>query len=191
MDGRDKALLPLGGQPLIARVAKRLAPQVDRLLINANGDAERFSGLGLPVVADSTSEFEGPLAGILAGMTWAATNVPAARWIATVPADTPFFPRDLVARLRAARADANTIALARSNRTIHQVVALIPMMLRANLRAWLAATDNRAVKAWLASVATVAVDFPSEPGFDPFFNINTPEDLARAEEMAALGTRSG
>src|SRR5215212_8394605 len=96
MDGRDKALLPLAGRPLIGHILERLAPQVDRVVINANGNAVRFAAFGLPVVADPRETFEGPLAGILAGMIWAGPSAPTARWVATVPADTPFVPRDLV-----------------------------------------------------------------------------------------------
>jgi molybdopterin-guanine dinucleotide biosynthesis protein A len=185
MGGRDKALLPLARRPLIGHVLERLAAQVDRVVISANGDAGRFAAFGVPVVADARETFEGPLAGILAGMTWAGSNSPMAQWIATVPADTPFVPRDLVSRLRAAVADAHSIAIARSNGTLHQVVAVIPIALRQNLETWLRETGDRAVKAWLATVPTVAVDFPSELGVDPFFNINTLEDLARAEAALA------
>jgi molybdopterin-guanine dinucleotide biosynthesis protein A len=185
MAGTDKALLPLAGRPLIAHVVARLAPQVEHLIVNANGDPARFAEFGLPVVPDATDDFAGPLAGILAGMTYAARTWPRARWVATMPADTPFFPPDLVARLRAAT-DSRTVAVATSADTQHHVVALLPLVLRVELAARLARSEDRSVGRWLATQSTAAVDFPeAAPGVDPFFNVNTPDDLARAEALVA------
>src|SRR5262245_49607248 len=102
MGGVAKGLLALGGRPVLANVIERLAPQVGRMVINANGDPERFAGFGLPVVADTMADYPGPLAGVLAGMRWAQANAPAARWIATAAGDAPLLPTDLVARCLAA-----------------------------------------------------------------------------------------
>ncbi len=186
MGGGDKGLTLLGGRPILARVIERLCPQVGPLLLNANGDPARFAPFGLPVVADATEGFAGPLAGILAGMMWARRSAPGVRFIATVPADTPFFPRDLVARLRPVATGAHTIVVARSRGEVHPVIALFPVALLEAAAERLLASTNRSVKAWLATQTTVAVDFPDrEDGGDPFFNVNTPADLAEAERAVA------
>jgi len=184
MGGGDKSLALLCGRSLAAHVVGRLTPQIGRLALNANGDPARFAGLGLPIVADAGPELAGPLAGFLAGMTWAAGDA-ATRAIVTTPADTPFIPRDLVARLRVAVPDDGTIAVARSRGALHPVVALLPLALREDLAAWLGRTSDRAVRTWLARHRWVAVDFADDAaGADPFFNVNTPEDLSLAAEIA-------
>ena len=115
MGGGDKPLRAVGGKPMLARVIERLAPQVERIVINANGDPARFAAYGLPVVPDTVEGFAGPLAGILAGMRWSQANLPEARFMVSVAADTPFFPKDLVARLsEGCGQDERTIALAAS-----------------------------------------------------------------------------
>src|SRR5262245_50199392 len=119
MGGGDKGLLDLAGKPMLAHVIERLAPQVGRMIINANGDPARFARLGLPVVPDTVPDFAGPLAGVLAGMRWSMANAPAARWIATAAGDAPLLPTDLVVRSLAALQDrpgaiAGAIALAQS-----------------------------------------------------------------------------
>jgi len=183
MGGADKSLADLGGKPLIAHAAGRLRPQVDRLVVNANGDAARFAFLELPVVTDGDGGYSGPLAGILAGMDWALPNAPSARWIATVAVDTPFIPSDLVATLHAASGDAATIRLAASNGRTHQVIGLWPTTLRDDLSAWLQSGPSKAVRDFLSTRPHIAVDFDTRAGLEPFFNINTPDDLVRARGM--------
>src|SRR5690606_18373365 len=95
MGGGDKCLLDLAGKPLLAHVIERLEPQVSGLVLNANGESSRFDAFGMQVIPDGIEGFAGPLAGVLAGMTWAAVNDPAARWVVTAASDTPFFPTDL------------------------------------------------------------------------------------------------
>ena len=187
MGGEDKALLPFGGKPLIAHVAERFLPQVDRLVVNANGDPARFGFLHLPVVADADDSYAGPLAGILSGMDWAAANVSGAAWIATVAADMPFIPPDLVSRLLSASTDPAIIRIAATAGRRHQVTALWPVALRPVLASWLRQDNSRAVVDWIASQQSVAVPFEMEGGRDPFFNINTPDDLERARALAAPG----
>jgi molybdopterin-guanine dinucleotide biosynthesis protein A len=185
LGGDDKALVTLAGRTLIDRAIERLSPQVEHLIVNANGDPARFDGLALPVVPDMTEDFAGPLAGILAGMMYAAKTWPRARWITTLPVDTPFFPKDLVARLRAG-VDGRTIAVARSGGVQHHAVTLVPLVLRGQLALRLARSKDRSVRGWLATQSTAAVDFPdTAPGVDPFFNVNTPDDLKRAEGLIA------
>jgi molybdopterin-guanine dinucleotide biosynthesis protein A len=187
MGGGDKCLEPLGGKPLLGHVLARLKPQVADMIISANGDPARFASFGLPVVADSESEFAGPLAGIEAGLVWTAANRPEVSWVVTVPGDTPFIPGDLVARLVAARSGA-TMAVARSETGVHPVVGLWPVSMASDLRVALA-DGFRKVSRWAEMQgAAEAVFAPTEIGgrrVDPFFNINRPEDLAAAKALLA------
>lgn len=185
MGGGDKGLLDLGGQPILTRVAARLAPQVAGMALNANGDPARFARFALPVLPDTVAEFPGPLAGVLAGLDWAADQ--GADSIVTVAADTPFFPADLTPRLILAAQEAQTsIALAatadQDGRVWrHPTFGLWPVALRDDLRA--ALQDGlRKVVAWTDRHGGTTALFPS-PGIDPFFNVNTPEDLAMAQTL--------
>ncbi len=180
MGGGDKGLLRLAGRPILTHVADRLEPQVASLALNANGDPARFAGFGLPVIPDSIEGFAGPLAGVLAGLDWAAGE--GADHIVTAAADTPFFPADLVPRLMlAAEENDKPIALARTTGGRHPTFGLWPVSLREDLRAALL-EGTRKVVAWTDAHGTAYADFPS-PGIDPFFNVNTPDDLAEAEAM--------
>lgn len=185
MGGTDKALVAIAGTPLIARVAARLAPQVGVMAINANGDAGRFDALGLPVFADTIGGHAGPLAGVLAAMRFATRHDMTFTHVATAATDTPFFPEDFVARLAAIATTPDTIAMATSDGNRHPVFALWPTALADDLERWLAETDTFKVMAWVKRHRFAPVDFPPLPdGTDPFFNINTPEDLAAAERLA-------
>ncbi len=184
MGGGDKALLQLAGRPLLAHVIERAAPQVSSLVINANGDPARFASFGLDVVADPVKGFAGPLAGVLAGMDWAHANHPDASHIATIATDTPFFPRDFVERLTEAIESGVDMACASSAGRHHPVFGLWPVALRQDLRSALVDEEIRKVDLWTARYKLAAVDFPAEP-YDPFFNANRPEDLARAEAILA------
>ncbi len=184
MGGGDKGLLPLGGATILDQVVRRLAPQVDALALNANGDPARFAAFGLPVVADADDERPGPLAGVLAGLDWAAGQ--GADAIVTAAADTPFLPTDLVARLAEAAAAARApIALAATREegrlVRHPTFGLWPVALRDDLRTALAA-GTRKVVIWTDrhGAAEAVFDAPQA-----FFNVNTPEDLQAARRMAA------
>ena len=180
MGGGDKGLLPLGDSTILGHVIERLAPQVDALALNANGDPDRFSEYAVPVLADSIEGFVGPLGGVLAGLDWAADR--GATHIVTAAADTPFFPGDLVPRLlSAAENQGKPIALARTQDGRHPTFGLWPVDLRDDLRRALAG-GLRKVVLWTDSHGTAYADFPSD-GFDPFFNVNTPEDLERARKI--------
>lgn len=194
MGGGDKALLDLGVKPMLSHVIERFQPQVCALALNANGDPARFDAFGLPVVADTIGGFVGPLAGVLAGMRWAAANAPAARWVASVSGDAPFLPLDLVARLAAATAGkGNAIAIAESGDEVHPVIGLWPVGLADDLDAALR-SGLRKVLHWTDKHGTVpvrfeAIDAGGEP-VDPFFNANTPEEMCEARRlMARMGTR--
>ncbi|WP_321341641.1 molybdenum cofactor guanylyltransferase MobA [Breoghania sp.] len=183
MGGCDKPLLPLGGKTLMAHLIATLEPQVDTVMLNANGDPERFSRFELPVAADPVEGFVGPLAGVLAGMRWAQANAPEARYIVSAASDTPFFPDDLVLRLLEGVGDEPGIAIAASGGNRHSVFGLWPVDLADDLAAWLSGDNPRKVLAWVERHRNLFVDFPLRDGADPFFNINTPEDLAIAERM--------
>ena len=187
MGGGDKGLLTLGGTTLLNRVIDRIAPQVTDLALNANGNPDRFGMLGLPVLPDPVPGFPGPLAGVLAGLDWAAGL--GAETVVTVAADTPFFPQDLVSGLvRESRGMAHPLVLAatldRANkRSRHPTFGLWPVALRDDLRNTLA-TGLRKVVLWTDRHGGREALF-SPNGTEPFFNVNTPGDLAVAEEMVA------
>lgn len=180
MGGGDKGLLTLGGTTILEHVIDRLSPQVERLALNANGDPSRFGHLDLPVFSDSVGGFAGPLAGVLAGLDWAAET--GATHVVTAAADTPFFPADLVPRLMlAAEDEGKPIALARTENGRHPTFGLWPVALRDDLRA--ALQDGlRKVVLWTDRHGTAMADFPTGR-FDPFFNVNTPDDLAEAQRL--------
>lgn len=185
MGGGDKNLRLIAGKPILDHVIDRAKPQVDRLALNANGDPARFARFGLPVIADSVTGFAGPLAGVLAGLDWAAQHLPDAELVASFATDAPFLPRDLVRRLVVALEEGGfDLACAQSNGQVHPVFGLWPLSLRDDLRAALAAGERK-VDRWTARFKLVEVEFLAEP-VDPFFNANRPEDLAEAERLAAL-----
>jgi molybdenum cofactor guanylyltransferase len=183
MGGGDKALRPLAGIALLDRVIERLRPQVDALVLNANGDPARFARFALPVVADSVPGFVGPLAGVLAGLDWTAENRPDCPFVASVATDAPFLPTDLVARLAEgldeARAD---LACAASGGRSHPVFGLWPVRLREDLRHALVEEGIRKVDLFTARHSLVTVAFSDQP-VDPFFNANRPEDFAAATAL--------
>jgi molybdopterin-guanine dinucleotide biosynthesis protein A len=175
MGGADKALLDLAGRPLLGSLAAALWPEVAALAISANGDPDRFASFGLPVLADGALAGEGPLAGLLAGLDWAAML--GAEALLTVPGDTPFLPPGLAARLAPAP------AWARRAGRLHPLVALWPIACAEALAGMLAASHGRAVRDFGARIGMRPVDF-SPDGEDPFFNINTEADLAAARVRA-------
>jgi molybdenum cofactor guanylyltransferase len=190
MGGGDKPLLAIGGVSMLARVIERLRPQVERMILNANGDPARFARYELPVVPDTIQGFAGPLAGIHAGMRWSAVNLPEARFVVSVAADTPFFPSDLVTRLsEGCGRDERTIALAASPVGTHPVFGLWPVKLANDLEQFLAGGESGKILDFADRYMRLNVPFddvvlPNGKTVDPFFNVNTPEDAARAEKVA-------
>lgn len=182
MGGGDKGLRMVAGQRLLDHVLERLAPQVAGMALNANGDPARFAEFGLPVLPDSLPDFPGPLAGVLAGMDWAAAQ--GAEAVVSVAADTPFFPRDLVARLQAAAGPSGlALAATREGGKLwrHPTFGLWPVALRADLRAALEG-GLRKVVIWTDKHGAGTAEFDILP-FDPFFNINTPQDIETAAQL--------
>jgi molybdopterin-guanine dinucleotide biosynthesis protein A len=193
MGGGDKGLLELAGRPMLAHVICRLMPQVGRVVINANGDPARFDAFGLPVVPDTIGGFVGPLAGVLAGMRWAAANTPEARWVVTAAGDAPLLPSDLVQRLlKAISKRPGAIALAQSHGELHPVIGLWPVALAQDLEEQLRG-GVRKVLAWTDKHGTIPVPFPPAHvcgiDIDPFFNANTPQELDQLRAM--LGKKVG
>lgn len=185
MGGGDKGLLPLAGRTILAHVVSRLEPQVAALALNANGDPSRFGDFGLPVLPDSLPDRPGPLAGVLAGLDWAAGL--GADAVVSAAADTPFLPRDLVAGLGAA-AGTSGLALAASRDQDgrlwrHPTFGLWPVALRGDLRAALEGGLRKVVQ-WTDRHGAGTAEFPSLP-IDPFFNVNTPDELIEAEKLAS------
>ncbi len=184
MGGGDKGLLPLGDATLLTHVLERIEPQVAATALNANGDPARFARFGLPVLADPVEGFAGPLAGVLAGLDWAARE--GAETVVSVAADTPFFPCDLVPRLvLAAEGMTAPLALAATPDGRHPTFGLWPVALRDDLRGALEGGLRKVVQWTDAHGAATAI---FEGGGDPFFNVNTPEDLARAQAMLEART---
>ncbi|MEZ5610608.1 MAG: molybdenum cofactor guanylyltransferase MobA [Rhodocyclaceae bacterium] len=184
MGGVDKGLVELDGRPLVAHVIERLGPQVDTLIINANRNAEAYAGFGLPVLADRSGGFVGPLAGLDAAL---AAPPPGARWIVTCPCDSPFLPLDLVGRLlAAAEAENAELAMPIAEGQFQPVFLLARSDVAESLAAYLAA-DGRKIDRWVRSRPHVIVDF--EDCVEAFANINTAEELARHHGAAAVPRR--
>lgn len=181
--GSNKALCPLGEQQLLHHVIDKIAPQVSTLALNAVGEWGR--AFDLPLVPDTKIGHAGPLAGILAGLEHFRDHPSNASHILTVPSDSPFFPDDLASKLLEHLPDENSIVIAASNGQVHPVFALWPLALVEDLEHWLANDNNRRIRSFLARHPTIGVSFPpvesATSSIDPFFNVNTPEELAQAE----------
>jgi molybdopterin-guanine dinucleotide biosynthesis protein A len=186
MGGGDKPMRLIAGRPILELVIGRLAPQCDGLVLNANGDPARFAAFGLPVVPDDIADFPGPLAGVLAGLEWAAANRPGVQYVFTAAADCPFLPRDLVARLHRARRDNDAeIAVAESSGQMHPIIAIWNVDLRHALRHALTVEDFRKAHAFVRRFHLAQASWPTTP-LDPFFNANQADDLEEATRLAAL-----
>lgn len=182
LGGGDKGLKSLAGKPLLAHVIERLQPQVDSIVLNANGDPARFAAFALPVVPDPVAG-KGPLGGVLAGMRWASDK--GYGHIVTAACDTPFFPPDLVERLTAAAGTSDRIVISGSGRRTHPTFALWPVLLADDLEAHLGRPGSASMSAYAGGRhAPAFAEFHFDKGRDPFFNVNTMEDLRKAERIA-------
>lgn len=179
MGGGDKCLLPLGGKTLLQRSIERAQPQVSELILNANGNSLRFARSRLPVIADLFEGFPGPLAGIHAALTFMDERNPNNEWLASFACDTPFFPRDMVQQLLAASGDSQLV-VARSKDRVHPIFALWHASMLSKVEQRLQKGDTPRLQEWIEDFKPVYVDFPAA-AYDPFFNINTPQDLYSAE----------
>jgi molybdopterin-guanine dinucleotide biosynthesis protein A len=184
LGGGDKTMRRVGERTILARLLYRLRPQVSALVLNANDDPARFAPYGLPVIADSISGQPGPLAGVVAGLDWAAATGSAA-WVVTVPGDAPFLPTDLISRLHEGRSRSGALlASAASGGRTHPVITLWPVSLHQDLRRALTLEGIRKIDRFTGRYPLAIVEWPVEE-VDPFFNLNTPEDLAEAERLVA------
>jgi molybdopterin-guanine dinucleotide biosynthesis protein A len=193
MGGQDKCLLPFGDSTLIDVAIERARPQVESLLLSVNGDHERLAGRGVPQAADVAGEHAGPLAGILTAMAWCERHCPDAEWVLSMACDTPFFPLDLAVRLlQAALSEGAVISVAVSDGHLHPVFGLWHRSLEEDLRSALVDRGERKVQRWLRGHRWTAVAFAREEGGpDPFFNINSPGDLAVARSMGVSDSPGG
>ncbi|MEL6946096.1 MAG: molybdenum cofactor guanylyltransferase MobA [Pseudomonadota bacterium] len=183
MGGQDKSWLDLNGTPAVERALERLRPQVANIAINTNADPAPFERFGVPILADTLPDYPGPLAGILTAMKWASTQ-PGVTHVASVATDTPFFPTDFVQRLSAAAPDTVSIVMAQSGPQgdvwTHPVFALWPVVLSDALERYLTVENERKIILFSQRHNQTNLHFGQTP--DPFFNINTPHDLARAQD---------
>jgi molybdenum cofactor guanylyltransferase len=188
MGGGDKGLRMLAGRPMLSHVLQRIRPQARAVALSANGDPARFAGWDLPVLPDAMPGL-GPLAGVLAGMHWAARVHPGAALL-SVPTDTPLLPPDLVARLWAARAEAGAaIACAASAARRHPVVALWAVTL-ADALAVALASGMQGVERFAAAHGLAVAAFGAAPA-DPFMNVNDPAELAAAAALLETAKEAG
>lgn len=186
MGGGDKCLLPLAGKSLLQRTIERAQPQVAHLILNANGNSLRFARSKLPVVPDLSEEFKGPLAGVHAGLNWMKNTYPDHQWLMSIASDSPFFPDDLAQRLLDAAIQNHVhIAVAESNHQIHPTFALWHVSLLDKLEAVVKQDQVPSMQSWIETQKMIKVDF-ANTRYDPFFNINTPQDLYNAENIAAM-----
>lgn len=191
MGGGDKPLKELGGRPILDHVIDRVKPQVHQLILNANGDPNRFAKYNLPVVADVIEGHQGPLAGILTAMDWAAENLPSANYVVSFATDAPFVPRDLVMRLLAPVIDGVApLSCAITGDRTHPVFGIWPIARREELRAAMVDEGMRKIDAWTDRIGIEHVPFEVEP-VDPFFNVNKPENLDEAEALLAAEKAAG
>lgn len=181
MNGQDKGLVVLRGEPMVAHVARRLAPQVSRLIISANRHLDLYARYG-EVVQDGEAElgaWQGPLLGIAAGLAAAQQDA----WLVAVPCDTPFLPSDLAARLVGAAEAANApMAYAMAGGQRHSACMALRTSLLPELLAYLRGGDRK-VGLWQARTGAVEACFDDAP--DAFMNVNTPAELAQAERYAS------
>jgi len=188
MGGRDKVLMRLGGETLLRCIVRRLAPQCDTLILNANGDPARFADTGLSIVPDVLPGHPGPLAGLLSALDWTLSHRPEAEWVVSLSGDTPFLSENLVVRLHEARRDTGRpLACAGSGDRLHPAIGLWPVRLRDDLYHALTEENVRSVRGWAERHGFARAMWPASP-IDPFFNINTPEDLATAEDLLSEPT---
>lgn len=185
--GRDKAGVTLGGRSLLSHVLARLSPQTAQIAVNADA----ADGHDLPVISDRIPGKAGPMAGIHAAMMYGA-GLPATH-VVTVSVDCPFFPADLVSRLAGAVSHPEQIAIAASEGRSHPVFGLWPTALAGDLEEWVRIDEKHRVRDFLLRHDVTEVSFPLHPTrasvLDPFFNINTPDDLMEAERwLEALRT---
>ena len=182
MEVPEKSLLDLGSKTLVSHVADRLKQQTSKVILNANGDASRFSKLGLEIQQDTVEGFVGPLAGVLAGMRWVAANSEATH-IITAAADTPFFPQNYISKMQTHAQNLNAeISLAASNGRRHPTFGLWPIKLADALEHFLVEEGNRKVMLFVERYQHCEVNFENlKNDIDPFFNVNTPDDMKKAK----------
>ncbi|MAH84527.1 MAG: molybdenum cofactor guanylyltransferase MobA [Rhodospirillaceae bacterium TMED8] len=190
MGGGDKCMRKLAGRPLLEHLIDAVQPQVSELILNANGEAERFGKFGLRVVPDIIDGYAGPLAGILTGLQWTKNHVPDAKWMASFATDAPFVPDNLVSQmLESVEANKAELACATSGGRAHPVFGLWSIALLDQLHSAMINEDIRKIDSWTSRYKLSEVSFEVEKGIDPFFNVNKPENLEEAEHFLSVKDR--
>ena len=181
MGNQDKSFMSLANKPLFEHVLERFSPQCSTVLINTNKQSKQLASYNLPIIKDTLEGYLGPLAGILAAMQWTKQHLPQTKWIASVPVDTPFLPKDLVSTLyQTLQKNNSTLVGVSSNGRTHPVIGLWSTHLADDLRLALNNEGLRKIDLWTARYNMSHQDFSNEV-LDPFFNINSSDDLIQAE----------
>ncbi|SDQ91621.1 molybdenum cofactor guanylyltransferase [Pseudovibrio sp. Tun.PSC04-5.I4] len=177
MGGADKALIELEGSALLERVVTRLQSQLHQIVVSVNEPGDLHEGLQLPLLADKLSGHLGPLAGVHSALCWAQENEKDAHWVMTAAVDTPFFPEDLAGTLKAHAEDAlpNPVICSSAGRD-HYTFGLWPVALADPLKTYLL-DGGRSLRGFFESYPPKIIEFEVQGGLDPFFNINSPEDI--------------
>ncbi|WON76897.1 molybdenum cofactor guanylyltransferase MobA [Serratia sp. UGAL515B_01] len=170
MGGEDKGLIQLGDKALYQHVLKRLIPQVNHVIISANRNLHSYQKSGLPVVSDSMADYPGPLAGMLAGLTYARTE-----WVVFTPCDVPDFPINLVEKLWQHK-DKALAAYASDDQRDHPTFALLHTSLVKEITHYLV-QGERKLMLFMAAVNAKKIIFSSQQ--DIFRNLNTPNDCQK------------
>lgn len=183
MGGGDKCLLPLNGKTLLQHAVKRARPQVEPLLLSANGNKLRFARSKLEVISDNFTDYPGPLAGLHAAMRWMLEHKTKSPWLASFASDTPFFPLDVVERLQAAAEEHESqIVVVTSHHRVQPVFALWNNALVDEIEATLESGHIPKLQDWIKNHRTTFVEF-DDTEYDAFFNINYPQDLYKAQDL--------
>ena len=179
--GGTKTFGKINDKTIFERIINILQKQNIKILINTNINKEKFLKNKIEIISDINNDFQGPLAGILATMIWIKKNKLNIDWIMSVPSDTPFLPKNLLKSFKSKINNDINILIARSNGKIHPVVGLWNINLLDKLKKELE-SDNRKIMNWVSKNKYEFVDFPMDD-YDPFFNVNTKEDLIEAERI--------
>lgn len=182
MNGQDKSLIELGGETLIKRAIKRLKSQTPKIIISTNSNSQSYLEFNLPITKDEITNYAGPLAGILTAMRWAQANKPNFKQIITIAVDTPFFPNDYTKTMLDKHHGKTQITIANSNGRNHPVFAIWDISLAEDLQKFLVDEGNRKVMVFAERYNFTTQKFDDKSGVDPFFNINTYEDLTEAQK---------
>ena len=178
MGGGVKSFIEFNNKSIFDKILERIQPQNKKIIVNCNTDEDKLLKYNLPIIQDLKKNYLGPLAGIHSAMHWMNQNEPTAKWLLTLPGDTPFIPKDLFFNFKKKITSKSKIILAKSDNKIHPIIGAWNISLFSNLEFEI---DNgtRKIMSWAKNHLIEYVDYQVE-GYDPFFNINTKEDIKLA-----------